>query len=127
MNKEEKTIEETLELAKKVLDEHKGENITEINVEDYTPFATYYLLATCLNPRQLSAMRDYLEEAFESNGIEITGKDGEPESGWMIIQGGEVAVHLFLAVNRKEIDLEGFMVEMAQKVEKARRPSRAKK
>ncbi|MBQ2069526.1 MAG: ribosome silencing factor [Bacilli bacterium] len=127
MNKVEKTIEETLEIAKKVLDEHKGEDITEINVEEYTPFATYYLLATCMNPRQLNAMSDYLEEAFEKNGIDINGKDGEPESGWMIIQGGEVVVHLFLEVNRKEIDLEGFMVDLAKKSEKARHVSKAKK
>ena len=104
---EEKPLE--LEVAVKTLDEHKAIDIQTIDVEGFSPFANYYVLATCLNIRQLGAVAEQLEEAFEKEGFEEIRKDGTPESGWIIVEAGEVVVHLFLDVNRKEVDLEGLL------------------
>lgn len=98
-----------LELAKKVLEDHKAEDINLIDVEGFSPFSSYYLLATATNIRHLGALSENLEEEFEKEGFTEIKKDGIPESGWMIVEAGEVVVHLFLDVNRKEIDLEGLL------------------
>lgn len=108
-----------LEVAVKTLDEHKAEDIKELYVADHTPFATYYVLATCMNPRQLNAMSEHLEDEFEKAGINVSVKEGEPDSGWMIIQGGEVIVHLFLDVTRKEIALDALIEKLESKTRKA--------
>lgn len=108
-----------LQIALKTLDEHKAEDIKELNVENHTPFAAYYILATCLNPRQLNAMSDHLEEQFEKNDIRVSAKEGEPDSGWMIIQGGEVIVHLFLDSMRREIALDAFIEKLDEKARQA--------
>lgn len=108
----------TLEELLKHLETTKVTDVTYLNVEEYTPFASHYVLVTCDNIRFLAAMADDVEEFFEGHGVEITGKDGVAESGWMIVQGGEVCVHLFLPVNRKEINLEGFMNELAKRTTK---------
>lgn len=98
-----------LELAKKILEDHKAEDINVIDVEGFSPFSSYYLLATATNIRHLGALSENLEEEFEKEGFTEIKKDGIPESGWMIVEAGEVVVHLFLDVNRKEIDLEGLL------------------
>ncbi len=98
-----------LALAKKVLDDHKAEDVAVVDVNGFSPFSSYYVLATATNVRHLGALSEALEEEFEKEGFESIKKDGIPESGWMIVEAGEVVVHLFIAVNRKEIDLEGLL------------------
>ena len=47
-----------INLIKNVLEEHKAEEIQIINVKERSPFFTYYVIATCLNERQLNALSD---------------------------------------------------------------------
>ncbi len=98
-----------LEIAKKVLEDHKAEDVAVVDVEGFSPFSSYYLLSTATNIRQLGALSEAIEEEFEKAGYEDIKKDGIPESGWMIVEAGEVVVHIFLDVNRKEINLEGLL------------------
>ncbi len=108
--KEEQPIE--LSLAVNCLEEHKAEGVEVIDVSGFSPFASYYVLATAPNPRALGALKDHLEEVFDSNGIGVPVSEGKPESGWIIVQGGEVICQLFLAPNRKEIDLAGLLKQL---------------
>ncbi len=98
-----------LTIAKKVLEDHKAEDINVIDVQGFSPFSSYYVLATATNIRHLGALSENLEEEFEKEGFQEIKKDGIPESGWMIVEAGEVVIHLFLDVNRKTIDLEGLL------------------
>lgn len=104
-----------LGIATKTLDEHKAEGIEVIYVADFTPFATYYVIATAPNPRALGAYKEQLGDVFEANGIPVSVSEGTPESGWVIVQGGEVCCQLFLAANRKEIDLESLLAVHTKK------------
>ncbi|MCF0112676.1 MAG: ribosome silencing factor [Bacilli bacterium] len=102
-------------LAVKTLEDHKAEGVEVLNVAELTPFATHYVLATAPNPRALGAYKDVLKEAFEKENIEVPVSEGNPESGWVIVQGGDVVVHLFMAANRKDIDLAGLLGEISKK------------
>ena len=95
-----------LEIAKHCLDEHKAIDIEAIEVGEISPFASYYVLATAPNVRALGAYAELLEDAFEKGGVEVTLKEGSPDSGWRLVDAGEVIVHIFLDVNRKEFGLE---------------------
>ncbi|MCR5490522.1 MAG: ribosome silencing factor [Bacilli bacterium] len=106
---------EEVKVATSTLDEHKAEDIKVIDVSSHSPFVSYYVLATCSNIRALGAMADILEEAFDNAGFQVSTKEGEPESGWMIVEAGEVLVHIFLDVNRREINLEQLMDEINAK------------
>ncbi|MGN1076096.1 MAG: RsfS/YbeB/iojap family protein [Candidatus Enteromonas sp.] len=108
--KEEQPLE--LDLSVHCLEEHKAEGVEVIDVSGFSPFASYYVLATAPNPRALGALKDHLCEAFESNGIDVPVSEGKPESGWIIVQGGEVICQLFLAPNRKEIGLADLLKQL---------------
>ncbi len=102
-----------VELIVKTLDDHKAEDIKVIDVSSINPFASHVIIATILNVRALGAMEDILEDALNGFGIEQIKKDGNPESGWIVIAGEEAIIHLFLSVNRKEVGLEA-LLERAQ-------------
>lgn len=98
--------EELLQLAVKILDDHKATEIVTADVSRVTPFASHYILATAPNVRALGAFADALEEEIEKAGGSVRAKDGEPESGWIVIDLNDVVVHLFLEWARAEIKLD---------------------
>jgi len=93
-------------LAVKTLEDRKGEEIEILNVQNLTPFADYYVVATAPNLRALGAFADHLDEAFEKDGDPIRRIEGKPESEWVIVDAGEIVIHLFTREKRQEIDLE---------------------
>ena len=104
-----------LKVAVETLEEHKAEDIVTIDVSNHNPFASHLVLATCLNTRALGAMAELLDDAFEKNKIEVRVKEGSPDSGWMIVEAGDVIVHLLLSSNRKELNLEELMAKLNSK------------
>lgn len=113
------TASEELELLRSCLEEHKAEDVLSIDISASSPFASYALLATAPNPRALAAFQDHVEEALLSHGYDVSVKEGEPDSGWLIIQGEEVLVHLLLLGHRRMLDLEGLLSQLNAKYEKA--------
>lgn len=93
-------------IAAECLDEHKAEDILTLDVSRLTPFADHYVIATCSNERALAASADQVAEKWEKEGFEVRSIQGKPESGWMIVDGGDVVVHLFVAWQRKEVKLD---------------------
>lgn len=94
------------ELIKKILEDHKVEDVSLIDVSKMSPFASYYVLATCINVTSLDAIPDILEEELEKENLHVSLRQGNANSGWVIVQVEDVLVHLFLAANRREINLE---------------------
>ena len=109
-----KLIKETKDL----LEEKKGEDIKIIDVRQRTPFTDYYIIATAPNMRAIGAYADALEDFFQERvedlrqsgfferGEGYLHSEGQPESGWVLVDAGEVVVHLFSAAKRQEMNLE---------------------
>jgi len=97
-----KLIKETKDL----LEEKKGEDIKIIDVRQRTPFTDYYILATAPNMRAIGAYADALEDFFQERVEDLRQSEGQPESGWVLVDAGEVVVHLFSAAKRQEMNLE---------------------
>ena len=108
-----------LKIIVDTLEEHKGEDIAVIDVSEFSPFADKYVLVTAGNPRALDALRNHVKEELEKAGIEIQVSEGEPESGWIILQGDDVIVHFFLEANRRILQLEDLLARMADSKHKA--------
>ena len=107
------------DLILKELEERKVEDVTTIDVASFSPFASYVILVTVDNPRALAAVQGHIEECLEKGGLNVSVKEGEPDSGWVIIQGEEVIVHLLLPPNRRMLDLETLYAQLTKKSEKA--------
>jgi len=86
-----------------LLDELKVENIDIYNVRKGFPFADYFIIGTALSKTHLKAVSDKFWERFKGD---IVGEDGEPQSGWIIIDVRGAWVHVFLEDMRKYYSLE---------------------
>lgn len=101
---------ETLELAHLLVDtilDKKGNDITLIDLREQAIFADYFLLCSAENDRQLRALSNsVLADAKKAAEVLPTGKEGLPEAGWVLIDFGDLIVHIFSPDKREYYDLE---------------------
>ena len=100
---------EPLELASlcaRTVDAKKAENIIVLHVAPLTTIADYFVIATGLNPRQLRAMSVEIQQGVKGLGIGVRGDEGTPESGWILVDLGDVIIHLFAPPTRALYELE---------------------
>ncbi len=97
--------DKVVNLAEKVLKEHKAENVVTIDVSEKTPFANYYVLATAANARHLGALKEIVEEELEKNKIAINHIEGKSQSGWILIDAYHVIINIFSQEERDRINI----------------------
>lgn len=91
-----------------VLDEHKAENITLLDLRPDTVIADFFVICTGTSDRQIKALVDYVKESTRDNFERRPfSSEGTGESGWMLLDYGDVVVHFFQEDVRAYYDLEG--------------------
>jgi ribosome-associated protein len=86
----------------------KGKNIVVLDMREQTPIFDYFVIATGTSRRQLHAMSDEIDNVLEKElGDHRLGVEGYQESHWVIMDYGDVVVHLFDENTRSYYDLEG--------------------
>ena len=95
-----------LDLIIRSLEEKIVSDISVIDVSEKTPFFSYYVIATIKNFRQGLAVVNEIEDAFEKSSLTLKTRPNRKESAWLVIDCGEILVHLFLEEERKRISLE---------------------
>jgi ribosome-associated protein len=98
--------EQLRDAALKILDERQAEDIVTISLAGRSPVADYMIIASGRAGRQVSAIADYLREAFFKLGIKQVRIEGLGEANWVLIDGGDVIVHLFRPEVRSYYDLD---------------------
>lgn len=99
-------MDKLVSLVKKVLEDHKAEDIKVIDVREKTPFADYYVLATASNVRQLNALCDQIQDELAKKKFDVGHVEGKPESGWMLIDAHHVIINVFSREERERISLD---------------------
>lgn len=86
--------------------EKKAENVLAIYVGELLGITDYFLIATVSNPVQAEAVVSAVEEKAEKMGISILGVSGTKDSVWILLDLGDVVVHLFSPEGRDYYRLE---------------------
>jgi len=95
----------------KVADEKHGSDILVMEIAHLLPITSYFVLVTCENPIHIGALAEELEERMEEKWKIRVMREGEPESRWVILDFGDVIVHLFDGEMRQYYDLEGLWAD----------------
>ena len=90
-----------------ILSDRQAEDITQIDISKVSTFADYFVIATAGNVRQMNALIDTLDREMKQAGVEMGSQEGDPESGWILLDFEDVIVHLFSQEQREFYDLEG--------------------
>lgn len=101
-----KTLD-VVKTVKAVLEDKKGEDIDILDISGVSVVADYFVVASASNINQLDAMKDEIEEKlhkdYQMNPKNVEGKRG---STWILLDYGDVIVHLFTREDRAFYDLE---------------------
>lgn len=87
----------------KVLDEKKGEDIQILDIADATVIAESFVIASASNTTQVKALAGEVEEKIEEQPIRQEGYDA---GRWVVLDYGDVLVHIFLREEREFYHLE---------------------
>ncbi|MFO7958405.1 MAG: ribosome silencing factor [Candidatus Brocadiia bacterium] len=87
-------------------DERKAEAIVVLNVGKTAFFTDYFVIATGRNERQIKAIAEQVRLRVKRMDHPLIGTEGSAESGWVLIDLGDVIVHLFNPETRELYDLE---------------------
>lgn len=95
-----------LRVIEKSLDDDKAEDLVTIDLKGKSSIADFMVIATGRNSRQLAAMAEHLREKLGKAGVTGIGVEGERQGDWILVDGGDVVVHLFRPEIRGLYNLE---------------------
>jgi ribosome-associated protein len=106
---------DSLEFARYIVDiiaDQKGENVLLLDIRDISILADYFVIASTTSDRQAKAVlddvREKTREAFDARPLHV---EGEPGTGWILMDYGDVVIHIFSQEMRDYYDLEGLWQE----------------
>jgi ribosome-associated protein len=83
------------DLITEALDANKAEEIEVINLIGQTSIADYMVIATGTSSRQVAALADKIDEKLKDTPFDVLRTEGLPTADWVVVDCGDVIVHLF--------------------------------
>ena len=105
---------ESHQLARTIVDmleERKAENILLLDVQEVTILADYFVICSATSERQIRALSGDLSRQLKAEVGKPLNVEGQADSGWVLVDYGDVIVHIFSPSMRTFYDLEGFWKE----------------
>lgn len=102
----ENQAKEMVRIAYDALDEKLGEEIEILKIDEISVIADYLVIASGRNQNQLNAMIDLVEEKMTLAGYRTKRIEGNKNSSWVLMDYGDVIIHVFSEDDRLFYDLE---------------------
>ena len=100
------TSKKLLKVAQASLDDDKAQDVVVINLAGKTNFADYMVIASGTSQRHVATMAVHLREKFKAAGMSEVPLEGAEQNDWLLIDGGDIIVHLFRPEIREFYGLE---------------------
>ena len=94
------------QLVAQALDDLKGQSISCINVKKLTDITDYMVIVTGRSNTHVKALADAVTKKVKESGVEVVGVEGRLQSEWVLVDVGDVVVHIMLAPVRALYNLE---------------------
>jgi ribosome-associated protein len=100
------TSPDLLDLVERTLDGDKAHNVVVIDLKGKTEIADYLVVASGTSQRHVGAMANHLREEMKKVGVIPVPVEGVPQCDWVLVDGGDVVVHLFRPEVREFYNIE---------------------
>jgi len=100
------TTEKLVDIVIAVLDELKAVNIEIMDVKHLTSITDIMIIASGTSNRQVRALADKVIESAKANGIKPLGVEGHEQGEWVLVDLGDVIVHVMHPTTRDYYQLE---------------------
>ncbi|KAA9135806.1 ribosome silencing factor [Microbacterium caowuchunii] len=95
-----------LQIAARAADAKGGEDLVALDVSEPLPLVDIFLLVTGRNERNVAAIADEIEDQLLAAGIKRLRREGRQESRWILLDFGDLVVHVFHEEERTFYGLE---------------------
>lgn len=100
------TVESILAKIYDAIDDKIGQDIVILNIGKVSSLCDYFVIATGSSSRQVKAIADSVEDEMTKIDIEPRGKEGITSQSWVLLDYGDIMVHIFDEENRGFYNLE---------------------
>ena len=113
MNAKQAVASKLLDLVQTCLADNKAEDIVSIDLAGKTSFADYMIIANGRSTRQVGALADHLKDQIKEAGYGIAHVEGKANCDWVLVDAGDIVIHLFRPEVREFYNLEKIWAPMA--------------
>lgn len=100
---------EGIDLARKVVEaasDKQASDVVLLDVREICSFASYFVICSGESERQIKAIQDEVEHSLKASGISPHHREGTLDSGWILLDFGDVVVHIFAPAEREYYRLD---------------------
>lgn len=100
---------EPVDVAKTIVDvaaDKKASDVTLIDIRELSVLADYFVICTGANRRQIQAVASAIDDKMAELHVNTRGREGNAEGGWVLLDYGDVIVHIFGPMEREFYRLE---------------------
>ncbi len=87
--------------------DRKAEDLIILKVKDVSSFADYFVLCSGNSDRQIKGLAEHIGQKLKKAGIFPLGIEGERSGSWILMDYGDVIIHVFYKPVREFYDIEG--------------------
>ena len=98
--------ESLLEIVYKALDDKRAEDIVVLNMENISLLSDYFLICNGNSDRQAQAIAREVQQKAQENGYEVKRVEGFDSARWILVDIGDIVVHIFHKDERAFYNLE---------------------
>lgn len=84
----------------------QADDIVMLDMREVCTFADYFVVCSGGSERQVKAVADAIDEALSREGAKNHRSEGGVESGWLLMDYGDVIIHIFDSTQREYYKLE---------------------
>lgn len=86
--------------------ERKAEDLVILDMRKVANFCDYFIICSASSPRRAAAIADLIEERFFEKGLRLKSSEGKREGMWILLDYGDVIIHVFFESVRTYYSLE---------------------
>ena len=91
--------------------EKKAEEVVVLDLRGVSGYTDFLVIGSGNSDRQLEAIADNVEKELTTHGHRVIGSEGQRGGRWVLLDFGDVVVHVFHAEERAHYDLEGLWAD----------------
>src|SRR5574343_1739977 len=99
-------VQDIAKLAIEALEDVKGKDIVEMDTNQLTSLFSRLIVCTGDSNRQVKALANNVAVSLKEKGIELVGTEGHESGEWVLVDAGDVVVHVMLPAVRDYYDIE---------------------
>ncbi|TKI56285.1 ribosome silencing factor [Brevibacillus antibioticus] len=101
-----KTVEDLAQLVVKAVEDKKAENLKVLDIRKLSVIADYFMICHGNNERQVQAIVREIRDQAHKNGFDVRGIEGADEGRWVLVDLGDIVIHVFHREDREFYNLE---------------------